>query len=196
MRQRTQSEIRKSPIAMALAGIGFILLAGALAAITWRIVEPPGAEFAAASDGRCATAVAVNTPAPELELIDLDSQSVSLEMLKGNVLLVNTWATWCPPCRAEMPILEQYYQAHREQGFILIGIDIAESRSVVQQFVDAQELSFPVWLDAHEASLRAFRSISLPSSFVLDRQGVIRLAWQGATCLTQLEADVTPLIHE
>lgn len=188
--------LRRSPMAMALVGIGFILLAGAMAALTWRAAEPARDENTAASDGHCATAVVLNTPAPELELIDLDSQSVSLENLKGHVLLVNTWATWCPPCRAEMPILEQYYQAHREQGFILIGIDIAEAQSVVQQFVEAQDLSFPIWLDAHEASLRAFRSISLPSSFVIDRQGVIRLAWQGATCLAQLEADVTPLLHE
>ncbi len=152
-----------------------------------------------ASSGRsefCSQPRTVEFEAPILHLTDLKGQPVSLGDLRGTVVLLNTWASWCPPCRAEMPDLEAYFQEHKDEGFTLVGVNIGEGPGVVSEFASRVGITFPLWLDPTEQSLKAFRTISLPSSFVIDRQGTVRLAWSGATCLSQLEARVTPLLRQ
>lgn len=138
----------------------------------------------------------VNFPAPELDLVDLEGNAVSLSDYRGKVVLLNNWATWCPPCRAEMPELEAYYQAHAGEGFTLIGISAGDTAEQVQQFVMDYNTTFPMWLDPGSAALRAFRNDALPSSYVVDPNGTVRLAWSGAVSLERLEEYVTPLIGE
>ncbi len=140
--------------------------------------------------------VAVNYPAPDLKLITLQGQSAALKDYSGQVILVNLWATWCPPCRAEMPVLQAYYEAHQPQGFALIAVNAGDSPTEVLAFVDNAGLTFPVWLDPKDAALRAFRTNALPSSFVIDRSGQVRLAWSGAIERKTLEKYVTPLIDQ
>ncbi|MBN1304091.1 MAG: TlpA family protein disulfide reductase [Anaerolineales bacterium] len=140
--------------------------------------------------------VEVNYPAPELKATDLLEQPVSLSDYKGHVLLLNNWATWCPPCKAEMPTLRSYYDDHKADGFVLIGINAGEESDQVAMFASSLNLTFPVWVDLEEASLRAFRTTSLPSSFVIDRSGQVRLAWTGAIDRDALEEHVTPIILE
>ena len=86
--------------------------------------------------------MAVRRPAPELDLVDLSGQPVSLMGYRGQVVLVNNWATWCPPCRAEMPTLEAYFQAHRGADFTLIAIDSGEPAVEVARFVEEMGLVF------------------------------------------------------
>jgi cytochrome c biogenesis protein CcmG, thiol:disulfide interchange protein DsbE len=143
-----------------------------------------------------AVPVKVAYPAPSLLVNDLQGYPVSLENMLGQVVLVNNWATWCPPCRAEMPSLEAYYQAHKENGFTLIAIDSGEPPDVVAQFVENYSLTFNIWLDPGAKALRAFRNNSLPSSYVIDREGVIRLTWTGAISQEMLEKYVTPLLEK
>jgi cytochrome c biogenesis protein CcmG, thiol:disulfide interchange protein DsbE len=138
----------------------------------------------------------VEFPAPELSLHDMDGNPVSLEGVRGQVVLINNWATWCPPCRAEMPTLESYYQANRNNNFLLVAIDSGETADVVSEFVDQNGLSFQVWLDPGAKALRAFRNNSLPSSYLIDREGIVRLAWTGAISLNMLDKYVTPLLEE
>lgn len=140
--------------------------------------------------------VAVNYPAPDLKLDTLHGQSASLEDYRGQVILVNLWATWCPPCRAEMPVLQAYYESHQKQGFVLIAVNAGDSATEVQAFVEKTGLTFPIWLDPNNSALRAFRTTGLPSSFVIDRAGQIRLAWSGAIERKTLEKYVTPLINQ
>jgi cytochrome c biogenesis protein CcmG, thiol:disulfide interchange protein DsbE len=135
-------------------------------------------------------------PAPKLELQDLEGNKTSLEDLRGQVVLVNNWATWCPPCREEMPDLEAYYQKHKDNDFTLVAIDAGDPLLEVAQFVDDFGLSFSVWLDPNQDALRAFRNSGLPNSYVIDKQGVVRLAWTGAIKLETLEQYVTPLLEE
>ncbi len=138
----------------------------------------------------------MDKPAPELDLVDLSGDSVSLDDLAGQVVFVNHWATWCPPCRAEMPELEAYYQAHREEGFTLVAINAGEPAEDVKPFVEELDLSFPVWVDPQGEAMRAFGVSGLPTSFVIDGSGTIVQAWPGAVTLEQLEEHVTPLLSQ
>jgi len=138
----------------------------------------------------------VDYPAPPLALVDVNGQSVALADYAGQVVLLNNWATWCPPCRAEMPELQAYHTAHQEQGFTVIAVEAGDPASQVQQFVEEYGLTFPVWVDTGQQALTVFRNLALPNSFVIDREGQVRLAWSGAITLDVLEKYVTPLLEE
>ena len=138
----------------------------------------------------------VNFPAPDLSLSDLKGDLVSLADYRGQVVLVNNWATWCPPCKAEMPALQAYYEDHQDQGFVLVAIEAGEPADEVAQFASDYGLTFPVWLDPNSAALEAFNNFTLPSSYVIDAQGTVRLAWSGAISREMLEKYLTPLLEE
>lgn len=141
--------------------------------------------------------VEVNYESPSLTLSSLDGKEHSLDDYRGQVVLVNLWATWCPPCKAEMPTLDAYYQEHSDEGFMLIAINDGDKKEDVSTFVENYGLSFQVWIDTeHKASIYAFKTQSLPSSFVIDREGVIRLRWMGEIEKVTLEEYVTPLLTQ
>jgi cytochrome c biogenesis protein CcmG, thiol:disulfide interchange protein DsbE len=140
--------------------------------------------------------VAVEYPAPELELFDLDGKLVSLEKLRGSVILVNNWATWCPPCKAEMPVFEQYYRENKQKGFTIVAVEAGQPKAEVASFAKNYQLSFPIWLDPHSKALDAFRNSRLPNSYLIDRNGIIRLAWTGGITHNILDQYVTPFLEE
>lgn len=179
---------------MIIFGAGLILL-GLAAFVAW-----PRSDASAevpASGGLSTIPVEVNYAAPELELTALDGQLYSLTDYLGSVVLVNIWATWCPPCKAEMPTLESFYQAHQEDGFVTIAVNDGDPEEAVTTFVQDYGLSFQVWLDpTYQATDVAFKTRNLPSSFVIDREGNVRLRWVGEIDRDSLEKYVTPLILE
>lgn len=141
--------------------------------------------------------VEVNYKAPALTLSSLDGKEHSLSDYRGQVVLVNLWATWCPPCKAEMPTLNAYFQEHSDEGFMLIAINDGDKEEDVITFVENYGLDFQVWIDTeHKASINTFKTQSLPSSFVIDREGVIRLRWVGEIGEDTLEEYVTPLLRQ
>jgi peroxiredoxin len=140
--------------------------------------------------------VSVNYPAPQLSLQNLRGETESLEDFRGKVLLVNNWAIWCPPCKAEMPILKQYYDTHVSEGLVIIAIEAGDEKNQVAQFSNDLNLTFPIWLDPDGASLHAFGNGNLPNSYVIDRKGTVRYAWTGEINLAMLEKYVTPLVAE
>jgi peroxiredoxin len=140
--------------------------------------------------------VAVNFAAPELSLENLAGSTEALRDYRGSVVLVNNWATWCPPCKAEMPILAAYYNEHRSEGFTIIAIEAGDPVDVVSPFVQSYNLKFPVWLDPNGASPRAFGNGPLPSSYVIDRSGTVRYAWTGEINREMLEKYLAPLLKE
>jgi peroxiredoxin len=176
-------------------GIGLILLGTALIIVLVQR-ESEHRELLADPDSNCIQPAIVEYNAPTLTLKDLGLQDVTLETYQDDIVLLNTWATWCPPCRAEMPDLQTFYDKYHDMGFTLIGINIGESREQVLAFALEHDLTFPMWLDPTELTLRAFNTISLPYSAVIDREGIVRYAWSGATCLRELESTVTPLIMQ
>jgi peroxiredoxin len=173
-------------------GVGLILIGIALFAL----LKSTGEASASTPVDRSVVPAAVNYPAPQLTLQNINSKTESLKDFRGQVLLVNNWATWCPPCKAEMPTLEKYYETHTAQGFNIIAIEGGEGKDEVVQFVNSFKLKFSVWLDPDGAALSAFKNGNLPNSYVIDRTGKVRYAWTGEISLAMLEKFVTPLIAE
>ncbi|MFO3796841.1 MAG: TlpA family protein disulfide reductase [Anaerolineales bacterium] len=192
--RKKQKPLRRessSPVSMGMIFLGAaLILIGVVAMVM--VSRPSEAQEREVS----AMPARVEFAAPSLTLSDLKGQSHSLSDYQGQVVLVNLWATWCPPCKAEMPTLNAYYQAHREKGFALIAINAGDPAEMVRDFVKTYNLSLIVWLDPQNQASRAFQVMSYPSSFVIDRKGTVRLAWVGAITRNMLEKYVTPLIGE
>lgn len=177
-------------LALMIAGAGLLILG-----VSAILLIPTPAE-SSTQDFPSAIPVEVSFPAPEISLATLDGVPISLADLQGQIVLVNNWATWCPPCKAEMPDLNRYYTDHKGKGFTLIGIEAGSTQAEVTQVVEDFDLKYPIWLDPDEDALYAFRTNYLPSSFLVDRAGTVRLAWSGAISLKNLEKYVTPLLEE
>lgn len=141
--------------------------------------------------------VQVNFAAPELTLTDTQGEQHSLADYRGQVVLVNLWATWCPPCKEEMPALQALYDKYVEDGFVIIAINDGDPTPDVLQFVKDYQLTFPVWLDpTYLATEQAFKTLNLPSSFVIDRNGTVRLMWVGGISKRMLDKYVPAVIME
>lgn len=141
--------------------------------------------------------VKVNFPAPEVTLNDTRGVTRSLAEYRGQVVLVNLWATWCPPCKEEMPTLQAFYNEHNAEGFTIIAINDGDPEADVLQFEKDYRLSFPIWLDPEYSSTEeAFKTVNLPTSFVIDREGTVRLMWVGGISRRALDQYVIPIIME
>lgn len=182
---------RKPNIGLLLVGTGLILF-GIVAFVL--LNQQTSAANSGNSTSRLVPAQ-VEFPAPELSLVDLEGKPVTLSDFRGQVVLLNNWATWCPPCKEEMPTLQAYYKKYQGQGLTIIAIEAGEPASQVAEFVRAYGLSFPVWPDPDMRALASFGNRSLPNSYVIDREGIVRLAWNGAVDLATLEKYVTPLVR-
>jgi thiol-disulfide isomerase/thioredoxin len=133
-------------------------------------------------------------PAAPFELPAPDGRRVSLAAYTGQVVLVNFWATWCGPCRAEMPSMERLYQELRPQGFAIIAVDYRETRDQVAPFVQELGLTFPVALD-EDGSVgdELYPIVGLPTSYLVDRRGRVvarkvgYLEWDGAAARALIE---------
>jgi len=120
---------------------------------------------------------------PDFTLADLDGNPRRFSSLAGHPVIVNFWATWCTPCRAEMPLLQSFYEEHKDDGLLLLGIDVDEPVALVQRFLDATRITYPVWLDPlgtdspSSASMDLFRTfggIGLPTTLFVDERGILR----------------------
>ncbi len=138
----------------------------------------------------------VHYAAPELSLGTINGRTESLADYRDGVVLVNNWATWCPPSKAEMPVLAAYYNEHHQEGFSIVAIEAGDSADVVSPFVQNYSLKFTVWLDPDGKSLQAFGNGNLPNSYVIDRAGTVRYAWTGEINQAMLEKYVTPLLKK
>ena len=171
-------------------GVGFLLIGLAVL-----LLASPKADSSAAGQSSVVP-IKVNFSAPELSLQNINGRTEALSDFNGNVVLVNNWATWCPPCKAEMPTLAAYYNEHSPEGFTIVAIEAGEPLESVAQFATDYNLKFSVWLDPDGASLKAFGNGNLPNSYVIDRSGTVRYAWTGEISRKMLEKYVTPLLAE
>jgi peroxiredoxin len=140
--------------------------------------------------------VETTTPKPPIDLTlkDLTGETVHLRELRGEVVLVNYWASWCSPCRDEMAILEAFYQAHQSEGFTLISINVGESAEDAAEYIKANGFSFPVWSDPTGNTMIEFGINGLPASILLDEAGRIRKVWFGPLTQEMLDEAVLPLL--
>lgn len=132
--------------------------------------------------------------AVDFTLNDLSGKTVHLSDYRGQPVLVNLWASWCPPCRAEMPDLIQYYNTHHAAGLVLLAVNSEDESDSAQQFADQQRMPFPVLFDPTGKASQIFGAKGLPSTFLIDRGGAVQFAWTGAISPAILEQNVTPLL--
>lgn len=137
--------------------------------------------FASADRSGTSTARQIPAPrrgflAPDFTLQTTTGETIRLANLRGQAVLVNLWAAWCPPCRAEMPAIQKMYEEYKDQGFVVLAVNMTwqDDPAAVAPFVQKYGLTFPVLLEPSGAAARLYELRSLPSSFFIDRQGVIR----------------------
>jgi peroxiredoxin len=148
---------------------GLILLGGAVGvAAYWNRPGPAGRAGAFP-----VSRPAVTITASDVELSDLAGRPGRLHDYRGRVVLLNFWATWCAPCREEMPALQTLAQELGPQGLAVVGVNAREPREAVEAFVRAHGLSFPMLLDDDGHAGRAYQVFALPATFVVDRRGTV-----------------------
>lgn len=134
----------------------------------------------------------VDFQAPDFTLSTLDGKLMSLKELRGQVVLVNFWATWCGPCRAEMQDIQAAYRQH-PNGFVVLAVNNAEGDILVHDFVNQFNLTFPILLDSDGTVARQYRVQGLPTSYFIDRSGSVRAANIGGMNRAYIEAQITAL---
>ena len=133
--------------------------------------------------------------APDFALRTLEGNTVRLSEFRGQkVVLINFWATWCPPCRLEMPTMQQIYSEYKDKGFEILAVNIEpDAKQAIRDFVKELRLTFPIALDPDMKVTRKFRVIGLPVSVLIDRQGIVRAKeigyhdWTSKASRTQVE---------
>ena len=198
-------------IAVAVSAVGLVAVVLTVATAPIAAPAPSLAPAAPAATqyavGPAGEGLAVGRRPPELALpgpdgspvpaVTLAGEPVSLAGLRGNVVWVDFWASWCPPCRAETPVLRDVYSRHRDDGFELVGVSVQESSADdVRRYVDAYEIEYPIVADLTGSIFRTWRVYGLPTQFLLDRDGTIRAIVQGPVDAETAEGLVAPLLAE
>jgi peroxiredoxin len=123
----------------------------------------------------------IGTPAPDFRLKDLDGNAVSLSEYRGKVVLLNFWATWCGPCRVEMPAMEALYRSMKSKGLEILAVSVdQEGTAVTRPFQESMGLSFPILHDLDYQVGLTYGARTLPMTFAVDRNGTIRQLIFGA----------------
>jgi thiol-disulfide isomerase/thioredoxin len=171
-----------------LKGLEIVIWAGLLAFVAVRLWPQVAAVAGLGQPGAMA---------PELVVESLDGESIALEELRGSVVLVNFWATWCPPCRVEMPGFQSVYEDYRDQGFVILGLttDVGSDRPV-REFLAEKGIEYPNAM-VGEREKRAFGGVPLlPTSILIDRNGAIRHRVEGFFAPPALRVAVRRLVNE
>jgi len=128
----------------------------------------------------------IGSPAPDFVLEDLSGNPVKLSDLRGRLVVLNFWATWCTPCRTEMPEFQEIYQRN-EQDLVVLGINLEESPSDIQDFVSPLNITYPILLDKEGLVSRQYKVIQLPNTYFIDRQGIFRIRHIGFLSSNQFQ---------
>jgi cytochrome c biogenesis protein CcmG, thiol:disulfide interchange protein DsbE len=148
-------------------------------------------------DGRRLPApVDVGRPAPAYRTVSATGDSVSLESLRGKPVLLNVWATWCHPCRDEIPELQRLYDRYRERGLELVGVsvDAAGHDDAVRAFARQYGMTYRIWRDPHEHVSARFVVVGVPATFLIDRSGVLR--WKKTGPIAPSDTTLTAAIEQ
>lgn len=174
-----------------------VLIGGSLFIAATR-VQPaqPVAGLPVASAADTEPAPQQDHPAPDFTLATPDGSPMKLSSLRGKVVLINVWATWCPPCRAEMPAIQSTYAQYREQGFVVLAVNLQEDPRTVTAFMQQYGLTFPALLDLDGGVSATYLARVLPSSYFVDKRGVIRAVYRGPMPRSVIGGTVAQLLGE
>jgi len=174
---------------------GFLLL---LAPGVWLAAQAPvsatGVPFSAGPVDP-ELVVAKGQPAPDFVLPGLDARPVRLSDFRGRVVMLNFWASWCVPCKVEMPGMEAVYQDLKGQGFVVLAVNMQDDPDVARRFVEEVKATFPIALDRDGSVARQYRLAALPTSFFIDREGRVADINTGLVTRGQVEFKATRLLE-
>jgi len=138
---------------------------------------------------------AVGMPAEDFQLMDLDGKGHSLSEYRGQIVLMNFWATWCKPCTIEMPAMQACYEKMRDHGFVVLAVNELEDDARVRDHIRQYGHTFPVLMDRDNQVDNSFRVCGLPVSVFLDEQGVVQEYIKGGLLNEQRITDIVTRIH-
>lgn len=119
-------------------------------------------------------------PAPDFTLSDINGTLLALRDLRGRPVMVNFFATWCAPCRVEVPVIQAAYEEYKDQGLFIVGVDVGEKPETAAHFVRQFGLTYPIVLDKDgEVTVNQYKVQGMPASFFIDREGIIRFVHRG-----------------
>ena len=135
--------------------------------------------------------VAIGEPAPRYAATTLAGDSASTSALAGKVVLLNVWATWCAPCRDEIPYLQSLYERHRGAGFEIVGVsvDARGQEPAIREFAKEFGMTYPIWRDPDERVQSLYLALGVPSSYLIDRAGILR--WRRIGTIHEGETTLT-----
>ncbi len=177
-------------VATVLVGLG-------IAALVWFFNRPGDLSFRSVTLTAAASGPAPKEgqPAPDFSVPLLDGSAFRLSDHRGQAIWINFWATWCPPCRAEMPDIQEVYTAYRDQGLRVVALSIGEARGDVQAYVNKTGLTFDIGLDSDTSVSAQYRIVGIPTHFFVDRDGVLREIRIGALNKKGMEERVLSLLE-
>jgi peroxiredoxin len=133
----------------------------------------------------------------QIQLTELDGNPITLAALRGRPVWINFWASWCPPCQEETPVLRDAFAAHEAEGLALVAISVQETTVAdVRAYVERYSLRYTVGFDATSAIFHTYRAFGLPTQLFLDRDGVIRHIVLGPVTRAQVESILAPLLAD
>jgi peroxiredoxin len=184
-KQQREVQRRKSRLQNIAFIVGGVIVIGAVLALAFS--STPNVMVGPAQIGK---------PIANFSLTDLQGVTHSIADYAGRPVLINGWATWCPPCKAEMPALHDFYLKHKAEGFELLAVNSGESRSAVQQFIDQKGFTFPVLLDTNKDVLDGLGVSGLPTSIFVGRDGTVKTIHIGGLSPDAIEKALTPLLSQ
>lgn len=191
-------------VAVAITMLLAVIINTPIASTAQATLPAPGASFVAVSDA--VEGLHVGDAAPEftgmadgqpVQLTDLDGNPIRLADLRGHPVWINFWASWCPPCQAETPVLRDVYDAHAADGLKLIAISVQETTpDDVRDYVNRYDLQYTVGFDGTSAIFHTYQAYGLPTQLFLDKDGIIRNVVLGPVTRDQVEQILAPLLAE
>jgi cytochrome c biogenesis protein CcmG, thiol:disulfide interchange protein DsbE len=138
----------------------------------------------------------LNKPAPAFTRLSISNERLDLANLRGKVVLLNFWATWCAPCQIEMPRFEQWQDQYKKDGLAIVGVSMDDDSDPVKGLVRKLRVNYPVVMGDEKLGLAYGGVLGLPVTYLIDRQGVIRARYQGTTNLDAMEKTIRQLLHK
>ena len=126
-----------------------------------------------------AQSATISGPAPNFTLKGLDGKNLKLSELAGDVVLINFWASWCGPCRTEMPLLNAMHKKYKALGFTVLGVNVEEQSKNARSYIAERPVNFPILLDSSNRVSRLYKVVAMPTTVVVDRDGNMRFLHQG-----------------
>ena len=170
--------------------IGVVMFIVGIMLLLWMALQPTGGQSANVAPEK----MEQGKIAPNFTSESLSGGKASLTDYTGDVIVVNFWATWCPPCKAEMPGINAFYERHQAEGLVVLAVNVRESEALVRPFIEANQFTFPVLLDPAGTVVNQYQVRSYPTTVIIDRDGIVRHVQVGLISEDELELIVAPLL--